>query len=594
MPMGVIALFFMGCTGGKQDTGAVDCALTYYVDGDGDGYGEAVSSECVAGDGLASVGGDCDDGDPAISPDATEVCDGVDNNCDGAIDEGVGITVYADGDGDGYGDDGESAIACEAGEGWSELGGDCDDSLEAVYPGAAEVCGDGVLNDCGGDAAAAFAQCGLSGDYPAGDADDQGLGAQLGDMAGWSVAGAGDVDGDGLDDALVGAPGASAASLLLGGSADLSERVFSGPEGAEAGTSVDGAGDVDGDGYADLIIGAPYEGSAGTEAGAAYLVLGASAGGGGALDGGITLLGDDQYHYAGVGVAGGGDLDGDGRDDVLIGAEGEDSGASNAGAVYALTGLPSGSSLLGDVAWKLYGDRINGAAGWSVDSAGDTDGDGIGDVLIGSPNDPQVDDFAGAAFLVRGPITGDISLADADAKLLGEGRIHYAGSAVAGAGDLDGDGLADLAIGAEGAGPTGTFTGAVYLVGGTVSGELDLAEAEAVLVGEDVVNNAGASVAGAGDTNLDGYGDLLVGAYNYGTGTFGGAAYLVLGGDLSGTISLAEADARFLGENPGDNLGTAVGWAGDVDGDGADDMIFGAAGYGDGAGAAFLFRGGGL
>ena len=404
------------------------------------------------------------------------------------------------------------------------------------------------------------------------------------------MAGAGDVDGDGLHDAIVGAPGAGQAHLAYGDSAgglDLSLVVLSADPGSAAGTAVDGAGDLDGDGLADLIIGAPYDATSGEDAGAAHLLFGAD------LSAPVMLLGEDRFHYAGIAVSGAGDVDGDGADDVLVGADGEDSGESNAGTVYAVTGLPTKSTSLADVGWRISGDRINGSAGSSVDSAGDTDGDGIMDVIIGSPNDPRLEDFGGAAFLVRGPITSDISLADADATLLGEGYINYAGVAVAGAGDLDGDGLDDLAVGADGAGETGFFTGAVYLVSGSASGELSLADADTTLRGEDAANNAGAAVAGAGDTNADGLGDLLVGAYKNNLST--GAAYLILGGpDLVGEWSLVDASARFLGENEGDRAGASVGWAGDYNGDGADDLLFGADGYDGEAGAAYLYLGGGL
>jgi len=589
----LLLLLVMGCDGSK-DGDPVDCAIDYFIDADGDGVGDEPAPDCDPADDRVTLDGDCDDDDASIYPGASELCDGLDNNCDGVADEGATLTVYADADGDGFGDDGVSEDACEAGDGQSDVGGDCDDADGAVYPGASEICGDGILNDCDGSAVEVFAECGLSGDNALADADGSAAGGAA-SLAGWSVAGAGDVDGDGLHDVLIGAPGANQAHLAYGstsGGLSLAEVLLTGAAGDGAGTDVDGAGDLDGDGYADLIIGAPYEASAGEDAGAAYLLMGADAAAG-SLVGGRVLLGEDQFHYAGIAVSGAGDIDGDGVDDVLVGADGEDSGESNAGTVYAVTGLATKPTSLADVSWRISGDRINGSAGSSVDSAGDTDGDGINDIIIGSPNDPRLEDFGGAAFLVRGPVIGDMSLADADATLLGEGYINYAGVAVAGAGDLDGDGLDDLAVGADGAGETGFFTGAVYLVGGGVSGEVSLADADATLRGEDAANNAGAAVAGAGDTNADGLGDLIVGAYKHNAST--GAAYLILGGpELAGELSLVDASARFLGEGANDRAGGAVDWAGDYNGDGADDLLIGADGYDSESGAAYLYLGGGL
>ena len=121
------------------------------------------------GDGYSTVGGacgpvDCDDIDPAINPGATEVCDGVDNNCDGEVDEGVKNAYYWDGDGDGYGSPFTDPIeACSAPEGYVSNNTDCDDTIAAINPGAAEVCDDGVDNDCDGDTDSADSDCGKAG-----------------------------------------------------------------------------------------------------------------------------------------------------------------------------------------------------------------------------------------------------------------------------------------------------------------------------------------------------------------------------------------------------------------------------------------------
>ncbi len=139
---------------GSGDSGQDDCTeLTFFLDADGDGYGgdEAVSA-CEAPEGYVAQSTDCDDQDPDAHPDGSEVCDGADNDCDGDVDEDASdaTTFYVDSDGDGFGDDASTVIACELGDGLAEVGGDCDDTEAAAFPGATEVC-DGVDNDCDGE-----------------------------------------------------------------------------------------------------------------------------------------------------------------------------------------------------------------------------------------------------------------------------------------------------------------------------------------------------------------------------------------------------------------------------------------------------------
>ena len=152
------------CDGIDNDCdGQIDEGLsttTYYVDGDDDGYGVDDAATNIStcedpGEGYATQAGDCNDGNAAINPGATEVCDGVDNNCDGNIDEGLTTTTYyADGDGDGYGvDDAATNIeSCEdPGAGYATVAGDCDDNDSSIYPGAQEIANDGIDQDCDGN-----------------------------------------------------------------------------------------------------------------------------------------------------------------------------------------------------------------------------------------------------------------------------------------------------------------------------------------------------------------------------------------------------------------------------------------------------------
>jgi MYXO-CTERM domain-containing protein len=149
------------CDGTVDESDAVD-ATTWYEDGDGDGYGLSGHGEVNAcatpGSGYATVGEDCDDSDPAVHPAASEVCDSIDNDCDGDIDDAdssidttTQSTWYEDGDGDGYGLTGHGELStCDTpASGYASSGGDCDDSVATTFPGAPEIC-DGVDNDCDG------------------------------------------------------------------------------------------------------------------------------------------------------------------------------------------------------------------------------------------------------------------------------------------------------------------------------------------------------------------------------------------------------------------------------------------------------------
>ncbi len=133
---------------GTVDDGAT---TTFYADADTDGYGDAGTTvdACAAPAGYVSDDTDCDDTEATAYPGAAELCDGLDNDCDGTVDDGATTTFYADADADGYGDAGTSADACAAPSGYTSDDTDCDDTEATVYPGAAELC-DGLDNDCDG------------------------------------------------------------------------------------------------------------------------------------------------------------------------------------------------------------------------------------------------------------------------------------------------------------------------------------------------------------------------------------------------------------------------------------------------------------
>ena len=556
----------------------------WYADADGDGWGDpdTTAEVCDAPEGYSADGSagleDCDDTRADVHPGAAEFCDGVDTDCDGI--EDPDFEWYADADGDGWGDPDSSTWECEVPSGYLDNDGDCDDSDDARAPDNVEVC-DGVDNDCDG-----VGDGWICGGATTSESDSRWLGEGNYDRAGAAVAWVGDTDGDGLDDLLVGAyeessagTGAGAAYLVTD-AADAGRLYLSAAErftgedaGDTAGVAVSGAGDVNGDGLADMLIGARDHDGVG----AAYLVLGGT--GGGSLSiAEATLLGAESADGAGRAVSGAGDVDGDGHDDLFIGAYASDGAGSNAGAAYLVYGPVSGDIALdGEAAFE---GTEQSWAGWSVAGAGDMDGDGLRDLAVGAPE--EAGGFGAVWIYQGGAWSGTTSADDADRWLQGEAEGDLAGTAVAGAGDIDGDGLDDLLVGAPGA-------GAAYLVLGGGSGVLDLGDAAGVFTSDTEGDQAGFAVAGTGDLDGDGWLDLAVGAP--GESEYG-RVLVVLAPEVGAWsldaigVPLTSHDAIGLGE-------TASG-GGDADGDGLPELVIGGQAQDEGgtnAGAVFLYRG---
>jgi len=460
------------------------------------------------------------------------------------------------------------------------------------------------------------------------------IGENTDDQSGIAVGGAGDVNGDGLADVLVGAyfndnidPSANngAAYVVFGGSGGATVDLDSVAGGAggfkilgegladQAGFSVSGAGDVNGDGLADVLIGALYNDSTGgRDSGAAYVVFGKA--GSGTVDlvavaagaGGFKIAGEAASDLAGISVSAAGDVNGDGLADLLVGASEADSDGSLAnGAAFVVFGKAGGASVdlgavaLGSGGFKILGEDQVDVAGFSVSGAGDVNGDGLADLLVGAfQNDNAGSDSNGAGYVVFGKADGTtIDLDDVAAgtgtvgfKILGETTLDLAGYAVAGAGDVNGDGLADVLVGAWGNDtPSTSNSGASYVVFGKADGAPVDLDAVAIgtggfkIQGEANDDRSGYAVSAAGDVNGDGLADLLVGAWqNDSLGlTDNGAVYLVFGKTDGATIDLGAVATgaggrKILGEADGDGAGSAVAAAGDVNGDGLADLLVGA------------------
>ncbi len=387
---------------------------------------------------------------------------------------------------------------------------------------------------------------------------------------GYSVSDAGDVNGDGYDDVIVGANGTfdghvqtGRAYVYLGSASGFSTAADTTLPALDSwcrfGGSVSGAGDVNGDGYDDVIVGARGYSS---NAGRVYVYLGSASGVSNAPA--TTLTGEDAHDYFGGSVSAAGDLNGDGYDDVIVGA---DRHGGSTGRAYVYLGSTDGT--LETVDRVLDGESSADHFGASVSAAGDVNDDGYADVIVGAYG---YDASVGRAYVYLGSPDG--TAAAAVATLDGETGSMDFGAAVSDAGDVDGDGYDDVIIGAWGA---GIYPGRAYIYSGS-SGGISSGP-DATLEGDGAT--FGFSVSGAGDLDGDGYADVAVGAY------VTGAAY-VYSGSSAGVSGMVTTSLVGVGS---DDFGFSVSGAGDVDGDGFHDLIVGAYASSSVAGRAYLYQG---
>ena len=352
-----------------------------------------------------------------------------------------------------------------------------------------------------------------------------------------------DVNGDGYADVVVSAPSTNRVFIYLGGAPGVGvapTTTLTRPDGG-FGYSIASAGDTNGDGYADLIVGAYMNLRA-------YVYLGGAAG---VVDApAATLVGPDASQF-GRSVAGAGDVNGDGFADVVVGAN---LAVSSTGRAYVYLGASSGVSTTPSAI--LTGpDGVNGGFGSRVASAGDANGDGYADIVVGAPGAVM----GGRAYVFAGSATG---LAAAATTTLTAPDGGSFGWSVANAGDVNGDGYADIEVGA----PYTTTNGRVYVYHGGVSG--GATPATTLLDPDGSHQSFGVMVAGAGDINGDGYADVGIQGY---CPTPGGCVYVHLGG----AGGLAATPAATLLQVGFSNAATGVAGAGDVNADGYDDLIVG-------------------
>jgi len=400
---------------------------------------------------------------------------------------------------------------------------------------------------------------------------------QPGARFGWYTTGAGDVNGDGYDDVIVGAPrydndqvDEGRAYLFLGSESGLEDDPAWIAEGdqtsAEFGYAVAGAGDVNGDGYDDVIVGAPRCAMHAEVLGCVYVYLGSDSGLG---EADLVLTGNQHDAWFGVSVGGAGDVNGDAYDDIVVGAYLHDNGQSNEGRAYAFLGAAGG--LSSTPAWIVEGNQHGAQFGISVAGAGDVNGDAYDDVVVGAYKYDNGEADEGRLFVYHGS-NGGLAGAAATTHELDSAGAWLGAYSVSSAGDVNHDGYDDVVAAALGWTPDERWEGGAFVYFGSGSG---LGEAAAWSFATGQQDAQLAAVAGAGDVNGDDYDDIIVGADFFDTHrTDVGRAWLFYG---SAAGPSATADWSDAGQRPLGRLGW-VGPAGDVNGDGYDDVLVGSFG----------------
>ena len=462
----------------EVDENAID-TLAYAPDLDEDGFPDLDEQDsfCPGSepadwiDVIAGEEGDCDDGDDDVHPGADEYCNEEDDDCDGEVDEEAldGPTWYADADGDDYGDPESPVVACTAPSSTADNDLDCDDSAEDMNPDEEEVCGDGIDNDCDGLGCRISGAVGVQGKSSA-----ILFGLKASERAGASLAGAGDVDRDGAEDFLVGAPFAldnergtypGRAYLVLGpvttGQAELgtiaaTTLALDTHDDASLGHCLGGGEDLMAEGAPTLVLCAPL---ADGRSGAVYLLDSSGLGSSEDPSDGVTIEGAFESGYFGsaLGLA---DLDGDGQEDLAIGGSNTGVNGASSGSVYTFLGPITADADATDTTGHYKG-KTSSELGGSL-ATGDLDGDGLAEVAIGAPG---MSGAAGTVAFFYGPTSaGNILTSDADFRVMGKTQgdgLHVTTRS----GDWLGNGTPTLLLGAPGV-QHGDYesAGAVYLL----------------------------------------------------------------------------------------------------------------------------------
>ncbi len=558
---------------GSNNEGVVDvyfgstCSpAVYYQDLDEDDFGNGLFSvtACNSTPGFVLDDNDCNDTDPLINP----------------------LSVwYLD-----YDDDHYTAAPpvnqCESpGTGYVISGilgfGDCDDEDPARYDAAIERV-DGIDNDCDGSFDEDL-------DWIFGGIIE---GTQEAEFLGNCVSSGGDLNGDGFRDMIIATEGYDVTGddggiYIFHGSEsgmDLIPETFI--PGYQVlsylGNSVSSAGDINNDGYDDIIAGAPLYTNGQFEEGRTFIYAGSSAGIN--VTPALVLEVDQANAGFGLQVANAGDINADGYDDVLVGAPSFDNGQTDEGRVYVYEGTSTGldpvpaAILEVDIAFLHFG--------WSVAGAGDINHDGYDDIIIGaiSYDNGEIDE--GAVFVYYGSVEGIIEGAY---TILESNNAHaYFGVSVSDAGDVNGDEFDDIVVGAMYYSNGESSEGAGFVFHGSAAG---IVEIPAVILESNQYNaQLGLSVSSAGDINGDAYDDIIFGAHYFNDDQADEGGAFIYEGSPTGI----QEESLFILEHNSDSthFGVSVSDLGDINSDGVDDVVVGAEWYSTDtpySGGAFLY-----
>ncbi|MBN1900665.1 FG-GAP repeat protein [Candidatus Sumerlaeota bacterium] len=417
---------------------------------------------------------------------------------------------------------------------------------------------------------------------------------QEGAQFGLSVSGAGDVNGDGFSDVIIGSPkydngqtDEGCAYVYYGGAAgpgSSSNWRFEGnQQSAKLGYAVSTAGDVNKDGYSDVIISAPGYSNDQAIEGRVFVFYGGSGGLG--IIPSILESNQSSSHFGGS-VSTAGDVNGDGYSDVIVGADNYQETFQVEGKVFVFHGSGSGISI--SPSWSAVGGKEQTSFGMSVRFAGDVNKDGYSDVIIGAPYYDNTLLNRGKVFVYYGSGTGLESSPAWEKE--GGATDEYLGYSVSGAGDVDGDAYADVIIGAPGFSNEQVIEGAAIVYYSSASGLS--ASPDWMVESNHAGEYFGNSVSTAGDMDGDGFADVIVGAYSYTCGETDEGAVYVFKGDQYGLKT--SWHSRWEPNQANANYGYCVSFAGDVNGDGLSDVIVGALAYDSGQtdeGKCFLYYG---